>query len=216
MNSFAPDDTGNPAPILLGGAELTSLYESFNEGATVTNVFAPSGATGTPTAYTYASAGGFAYFGTSTGELFERNAYGEQFTQMFSPSWGPMWVRRTIREHTPSRSSRIPIRRKWFMYSTTTSRSGAAAIKDWSGKTSRQGTNLPSLTQNLNPGDNGNGPSTVESLQVFDPTPYSFADNVLLAGALGGVYQLNVNLRTRLRHPLRPGASMGWVFPMCK
>ena len=36
--------------------------------------------------------------------------------------------------------------------------------------------------------------TTVQTIQVYDPTPYTLDNNVILAGALGGVYALNVDL----------------------
>ena len=84
VNPFGPEPGSSTglAPILIGGGSepLTGLYESFNGGATVTQVSAPASA-GNPSAFTYASADGAAYFGTKIGQLFLRNAYGQALSR---------------------------------------------------------------------------------------------------------------------------------------
>ncbi len=199
VNPFgpAPGSTTGLAPILLGGGiegnnnqGLTGLYESFNGGATVTQVASPI-YSGNPSAFTYASAGGMAYFGTTNGYLFVRSAYGATFIYMPAPNWSNAYATQIV---TDPKNPNIV-----YVLDNLGDIWGSAnqGVTGWTKLTG--GTNLQALDTyqsvlNIGELQGEAANTTVQTIQVVDPTPYTPGSNVLLAGALGGVYSLNVDL----------------------
>jgi hypothetical protein len=195
VNPFgpAPGTSTGLAPILIGGGTepLTQLYESYNGGATVNLVSAPT-ASGNPSAFTYASAAGAAYYGTQSGQLFTRTGYGATFTPMPAPNWGNAFATQIV---TDPKDPQVLYVLDNFGNIWGSIDHGAFG---WTNLTA--GTNLAALDTahtDLNIGQGqgfGNTTTTVQSIQLYDPSPYTVDNNVILAGALGGVYSINVDL----------------------
>jgi hypothetical protein len=173
---------------MIGGGGLTGVYESGNEGATVTSV-TPSGLVGATnqsvvTAITYAAAGGTAYVASSSGQLFERNGNGS-LTLINSPNWG-------TGIGTSSYSGA-------FANSITTDPNDPSIVylvdntgRVW-GKYDANG--WVNLTGNLSL-KNSNGSLAAANIQVYDPPGAGLGNSVLLVGGFGGTYRMNDALDT--------------------
>ncbi len=214
VNPFgpAPNSSTGLAPILLGGGieGLTGLYESFTGGQTVTQVSAPT-SSGNPSAFTYASAAGTAYYGTTSGQLFLRDVYGQAFTTMTAPNWGGNAYATQI--VTDPKDPNVLYVLDDFGRIWGSIDQGAFG---WTNLTPA-GTNLATLntaTSVVNIGEDHpeRTTTTVQTIQVVDPSPYTPFNNVILAGRWVGCIR-SMSISTRFNPVNIAGACLARACP---
>jgi hypothetical protein len=176
-------------PILMG---MTSVYESFDAGATINNV-SPQGMSGNVTALasgvpTMPDAAYVATSNRNTGvaQIFVRNSPGASFWQT---NWKGAAVQRIVIDpDTWSTAYVVDSNGKVWRTTDAGGLPNSPSTKDWQDITSNLGTLTPK----------------VQTLEIYDPTPQNTqGDEVLLAGGLGGVF--------RLLNPLAPAAG-SWTL----
>jgi hypothetical protein len=189
----------NPNRLLVG---LTGLYESTDQGATVTNV-GPTGLSGNVTAITYGvNNADAAYVGTDGFQLWVRTQPGATFQQITTwPSTGAP-VRIVVDPDDYHIAYVLDTNGK--VWRTTDAGQTAA---NWQDLTDNLDSLAPAATL-VQYGDNGPyvNTSPVQTIELYDPTPGSQpGDGVLLAGGLGGVFSLRLGSNDPCWHQLGTG-----------
>jgi hypothetical protein len=191
---------GNSQRLLVG---LTGLYESTNQGATVT-IVTPTGLTGNVTAITY-GANNTAYVGTDTGQLWVRTNATATFQQIttWPPSSAGGYAVRIVVDPNEYRIAYV-LDTNGKVWQTT---NGDQTSASWKDLTDNLDSLAPTATiVQLDDTTFDHVQSPVQTIELYDPTPVSQpGDGVLLAGGLGGVFSLRLGSNDPCWHQLGTG-----------
>jgi hypothetical protein len=191
---------GNQSRLLVG---LTGLYESTDQGATVTKL-TPTGLTGNVTAITY-GANNTAYVGTDKRQLWVRTSATATFQQIttWPPSSTAGYAVRIVVDPNDYRIAYV-LDSKGNVWETT---DGDQAKATWAPLTDNLDSLAPAATVvQLDDNTLDEPRSPVQTIELYDPTPGSQpGDGVLLAGGLGGVFSLRLGSSDPCWHQLGNG-----------